>query len=174
MNNDGFISLHRSLLDWEWYGNKNVRMLFIHLLMRVNWKNSKWQGVEIERGSIVTSIEKLAKETKMSVQEVRTALNKLKSTGEITCKSTNKFTLINVVNFKKFQDKNYKFNKQTNKQLTNNQQQYNKYNKEINYIYSKAKKFANYSESENPNQDEINRMQKLAKKYGVKNDRCEM
>ncbi len=174
MNNDGFISLHRSLLDWEWYGNKNVRMLFIHLLMRVNWKDSRWQGVEIERGSIVTSYEKLAKETKMSVQEVRTALNKLKSTGEITCKTTNKFTLINVVNFKKFQDKNYKFNKQTNKQLTNNQQQYNKYNKEINYIYSKAKKFANYTESKNLNQDEINRMQKLANKYGVKNDRCEM
>lgn len=174
MNNDGFISLHRSLLDWEWYGNKNVRMLFIHLLMRVNWKDSRWQGVEIERGSIVTSYEKLAKETKMSVQEVRTALNKLKSTGEITCKTTNKFTLINVVNFKKFQDKNYKFNKQTNKQLTNNQQQYNKYNKEINYIYSKSKKFANYTESKNLNQDEINRMQKLANKYGVKNDRCEM
>ena len=74
----------------------------------------------------------------------------------------------------KFQDKTSKFNKKNNKQLTKNQKQYNKYNKEINYIYSKAKKFANYTESKNLNQDEINRMQKLANKYGVKNDRCEM
>lgn len=166
MSNDGFISLHRSLIDWEWYSNKNVKILFIHLLMRVNWKKSKWQGIEIDRGSIVTSIEKLARETKLSIQEVRTALYKLQSTGEITCKSTNKYTLINVVNFKKFQDRDFHFNKQANKQITNNQQQYNKDNKEINIIYSKNKKFNNFSDKPISN-DEIIRMEKLAKKYGV-------
>lgn len=165
----GFISLHRSMLNWEWYDDINVSRLFIHLLLTVNYQDKTWHGVKVNRGCKITSYEKLSKETKLSIQEVRTALNKLKSTGELTYKSTNKFTLVNVVNFNKFQDKDYYINKQLNKRATNNQQQLNKVNKENNiYIKSKVKSFKNYSENKEPSPDEIKNMKSLMKKYGNK------
>lgn len=165
----GFISLHRSMLNWEWYDDINVSRLFIHLLLTVNYQDKTWHGVKVNRGSKITSYEKLAKETRLSIQEIRTALDKLKRTGELTCISTNKFTLVNVVNFNKFQDKDYRINKQLNNQSTNNQQQLNKVNKENNiYIHTPSKKFNNYTENRLPSKEEIKNMKILMKKYGDK------
>ena len=101
--NKGFIILHRKMLDWEWYDDKNTKILFIHLLLTVNWKNNKWRGKTIKRGEIITSREKLAKETLLSIQQIRSALNKLKSTNEITIESSSKGTVIQIVNYEKYQ-----------------------------------------------------------------------
>lgn len=168
MLDTGFISLHRTMLNWDWYDDINTTRLFIHLLLRVNFTDANWHGTKVERGSIITSYEKLARETKLSVKKVRTALNKLKSTGEVTCKSTNKYTLINVVNYNKYQDIDYAKGKQTDKQKANKGQQYNKNNNKNNiYIYNTPKnKFKNYSDrNEFTPEEEIN-LSKLIKKYG--------
>ena len=167
----GFISLHRSLINWEWYDDANVKVLFIHLLLTVNWEDKVWHGINIKRGSIITSYSKLAKETKLSVKKVRNSLEKLKSTGELAIKTTNKYTLISVVNYNKFQDVNYKNGKQTDKQKANKGQQLNKYNKYNNYIYTPQKGFKNYSDREELTQDEKINITKLIKKYGGCNDR---
>jgi len=121
--NKGFIILHRKMLDWEWYDDKNTKILFIHLLLTVNWKNNKWRGKTIKRGEIITSREKLAKETLLSIQQIRSALNKLKSTNEITIKTTTQYTHITINNYSEYQENNQQTNQQiTNKQPTNNQQ----------------------------------------------------
>lgn len=108
----GFIKLYRSMLEWEWYGDINVKILFLHLLLKSNYEPKKWQGIEIERGQFVTSIKNLSSEVGLSEKQVRNALNKLKTTGEIEIKTTNKYTLINVVNFNKFQDISFDEGKQ--------------------------------------------------------------
>ena len=118
----GFIKLHRQITEWEWYSNINVCRLFIHCLLKANHKDNKWQGIVIERGSFITSIENLAFETGLSGQQIRTALNKLKSTGEITSKTTNRYSVISIKNWDMFQVDN----KQDNKQITNKQQTDNK------------------------------------------------
>ena len=56
-----------------------------------NHEDQKWEGVTIKRGQRVTSYQHLADETGLTYQKVRTALNNLKSTGEITSKSTNNY-----------------------------------------------------------------------------------
>ena len=85
--------------------------------------DKKWKGQEVKRGSIVSSYEKLATETGLSVMQVRTAIKKLKSTGEITCKSNNKNTVFTVVKYDLYQSDNKQNNRQvTNKQQTNNKQ----------------------------------------------------
>ena len=67
-------------------------------------------------------MESLSEATGLSIQEIRTSLKKLKSTNEIETKSTNRFTIINVL---KWAD--YQYNpKDSNKQSTNNQQTINK------------------------------------------------
>lgn len=130
MKNNGFIVLHRAFLDWEWYGDINTSRLFLHLLLLANHQDVKWQGIVIRRGELVTSNAQLAQQTGLTFQQVRTSLNKLKSTGEITSKSTNQHTLIYVVNWGKYQDydanSNKQSNKQTNNPITNEQQTDNK------------------------------------------------
>lgn len=119
----GFIKLHRKILDWQWYCDTNVFVLFIHLLFKANYKDKKWLNLIIKRGQLVTSSLNLAEELNLSRQQIRTALDKLKSSQEIVIKSTNKYMLITVVKYNDYQDKNIEDNQQiTNKQPTNNQQ----------------------------------------------------
>lgn len=116
-----FIKTYRSIEDWEWYKDVYTYKLFSHLLLKANWKDSRFMGHDIPRGSLVTSIENLAFQSGLTIQQTRTSLKKLESTGEISRKATNKFTIINVVNYRVFQDENSKSNKQlTNKQQTTN------------------------------------------------------
>ena len=98
-----YIIVNRSLLDWEWYKDLPVRVLFQHLLLIVNWKAGTFQGTDILPGQVPTSVHGLSKETGLSVQQVKTAISKLKSTGEITSASTSKFTVVTVVNWAKWQ-----------------------------------------------------------------------
>lgn len=118
-----FLKLYYKLLDWEWYTNANVMRLFIHCLLKANKKPKKWQGYTIERGSFITSYENLAFELGLTVQQIRTAINKLKSTGEITYQSTSQYSIITVKNWDEYQPDNTQNNKQiTNEQQTNNKQ----------------------------------------------------
>ena len=48
--NQGFILLHRKLLEWEWYTDHNTKMVFIHCLLKANFEKKEWRGVVIERG----------------------------------------------------------------------------------------------------------------------------
>lgn len=120
LNNDnGFIKLHRKLLNWEWYSNLPTRVLFIHLLLKANYADREWQGKIIKRGTYISSIPKLAKDSGLSIQQTRTALINLQSTNEITKCSTSKYTEITVNNYDKYQEPT---RKRTDKQQTNNTQ----------------------------------------------------
>ena len=100
---EGWIKLHRSLLDWEWYTNSNTKDVFIHIILKANYEDKKWQGIDVPRGSYITSYKNLAKELKLSVKQIRIALEHLKTTGEVTIKTTNKYTRITIENWEKYQ-----------------------------------------------------------------------
>lgn len=99
----GFIKLYRSILKWEWYDDINTKTLFLHLLLTANYEDKEWRGMVIKKGSLVTSFTKLASETTLSVRNVRTSLNRLISTQEVTCQSTSKFTMITIENYSRYQ-----------------------------------------------------------------------
>lgn len=99
----GFVKLYRSLLNWEWYDDINTKTVFLHLLLTVSIEDSKWHGIEIKRGSRVSSYAKLAEETKLSVKEVRTAISHLEWTGEVARCKYPKFTVFSINNFDKWQ-----------------------------------------------------------------------
>ena len=124
MDNSGWIKLHRSLLKWEWYDDIPSKVLFLHLLLKANHESSKWHGQLVERGQLIVGRDELAKQTGLTIQQLRTALDKLKSTSQITSKATNKFTVISICNYDKYQDQSTSqiTSKATNEQPTNNQQ----------------------------------------------------
>lgn len=102
----GWIKLYRDMLDWEWYEDVSTTRVFIHLLLTANHKDKRWKGEIIKRGALITSIRHLAEATRLSTPTVQRCLKKLEKTGEITKKSTNKYTLIEVVNYDKYQTDN--------------------------------------------------------------------
>lgn len=122
----GYIKLFRKFTEWEWYNNINVKVLFIHLLLNANHKEKQWQGIKIDKGQILTSLEHLSREIGLTVQQTRTALTKLKSTCEITSKSTNQYTLITLVNWRKYQLDKEKITNEITSDVTNEQQTDNK------------------------------------------------
>lgn len=99
----GWIKIHRQLLEWEWYDDLNTFRLFIHLLLKANHKAKKYRGMELKAGSILTGRDLLSFETGLSVMQVRTSLTKLKTTNEITIKTNSQGTIIQLVNFTKYQ-----------------------------------------------------------------------
>lgn len=115
---EGFIYLHRKMLDWEWYDDINTCRVFLHCLFRANWKSCKWHGVDIEPGQFITSLQTLANETGLSVRQIRTALDHLISTGELTSRSHSKYRVITVKNWDRYQA----VDKQSDKQATSKRQ----------------------------------------------------
>lgn len=112
MRKEGWISLYRKFLEWEWYDYPTVKIIFLHCLLSANHKTKKWRDISIKRGQFVTSYEKLATLNGLTIQQVRTALEKLASTQEITYQSTRQYSIITVKNYNLYQD--------NNKQITTN------------------------------------------------------
>lgn len=98
-----FVKLNRKILNWQWYPDPCTRDLFIHCILRANWKAGDWKGFHYERGQFITSITSLATELGYSAKNIRTALNHLKSTGELADWHNNKFRVITVLNYDRYQ-----------------------------------------------------------------------
>lgn len=147
MNDDGFIKIHRRMLKWEWYKDTNTKVLFLHCLLKANWKDGRFQGIEVPRGSFVTSLSTLSeelssKEQTFTVQNVRTSLKHLTLTGELTSKSYSKYRIITVNKYNEYQVANIV----PNKQLTNSQQATNK---QLTTIEEKKEKKEIYNTNNN-------------------------
>lgn len=124
---DGWIKLHRKLLDWQWYDDTNIVRVFLHLLLKANFDIKGWHDISIERGQLVTSIKNLAAETHLSEMQIRRALTQLQKTKEITIETTNKYTMITICNYAKYQcidsgEQQTNNNQTTNEQQSNNNQ----------------------------------------------------
>lgn len=137
---NGFIMLHRKILDWGWYKEPVTRSVFIHLLLRASFKDVCWQGTELKAGQVITGRKALSHELGYTENQIRTALKHLEKTGEITIKITSKFSIITIVNWEKYQFQTTELTgKITSKPPTDNQQptgnppHRNKYNNYKNY-----------------------------------------
>lgn len=156
MLENGFVKFDRKIANWRWYHDVNTFKLFFHLIITANYEPKPFENITVQRGQRVASYQSLAAETQMSVQNVRTALNHLISTGEVTRQSTSKYTVLTIVNYNMYQD-NQQTNQQTaNKQLTNNQQTANnngrkiKKDKKDKEIYAAPAAHTNGRRTDNP------------------------
>ena len=119
-NNQGFIKIFRKIIDWEWFKKPNTRLVFEYFLYKANYEDKIWRGIEVKRGQLVTSLQKISEENGITVRQARTALNDLQTTNNIAIKTTNKYTLITIINYDNYQ---------TNEEKTTNKMTSNLYEK---------------------------------------------
>jgi len=132
---NGFIRLHRKIVDWEWYQNPNTFRVFLHCLLKANFSDGRFEGKEVKRGEFVTSLDHLAAETRLSIKQVRVSLEHLIVTGELASRSYNRFRIITVVKYDEYQSDGKQEGSQTaskgqaeGKQGASKGQQYNNNN----------------------------------------------
>ena len=119
---NGWIKLHRSFLDWEWFTCPKTCQVFIYCMLRANHTDTKWRGVPVKRGQFLTSYEKLSSGTGLSVRNIRTALKNLESTGEVTRESTSQLTKLTICKYGIYNNSDSQGDKPTDKQATNERQ----------------------------------------------------
>lgn len=116
MLENGFVKFDRKIANWRWYHDVNTFKLFFHLIITANYEPKPFENITVQRGQRIASYGTLAEETGLSVRNVRTAIRHLILTGEVTSKSTNKYSVFTIVNYDLYQD-----NRQTNRQTSDKQ-----------------------------------------------------
>lgn len=122
----GYIKLWRKSLDKGWLKNSKLWWFWCWCLLKASHKEYDlivgYQTVHLMPGDFVFGLHAASKETFLSVQEIRTSIDFLKKDGNLTIKTTNKFSIISIVNWDIYQGEDFENNKQSNKPLTNKQQ----------------------------------------------------
>lgn len=103
MGNGGWIKLHRNIENWEWWDDEKMVKFFIHAIFKASTADRVWQGVQIPRGSFISSYQKLAAECNFSIKQIRGMVDKLIRTGEMAKCSAPKYTMFTVKNYTSYQ-----------------------------------------------------------------------
>lgn len=130
----GWFKFHRVLFEKPiWItSTPEQKTILITLMGMANHKEAEWEfkgeKFSVDKGQFITSLESIVANCGkgVSLQNVRTALKRFEKYGFLTNESTNKNRLITIVNWGIYQGEDDEPNKQTNKQLTSNQQATNK------------------------------------------------
>lgn len=147
---EGFIALHRRIIEWEWYTCADTSRVFLHLLLMANHKPSKVRGYQVARGQHITSTPKLMEQLNMTFSKVRKAINKLKKGGEIKVDNPSRsFSLVTIVKYDDYQDwkslnvtqTSHKDDTEITQTSSNNND--NNDNNEIIYIHNWSEEYKN-------------------------------
>lgn len=112
----GWIKLHRKFKGWEWWEDEKMVKFFLYLLLSANFEDKKWKGITIKRGQLVSSLNHLSIENNFSIRQIRTLIKRLKSTNEVTVKTTSKYSVITVCKYDSYQEMELASDKVNDKQ----------------------------------------------------------
>lgn len=123
----GFIKLDRQILNWGWFKKPEMVQVWVYLLLTAQHQDIYENGIYLKRGEVLFGRKKASRDLGLSEQTIRTCINRLKSTNEITTKSTNKYTIITILKYDDYQSNKQKLTnkittKSTYNQPTTNQQ----------------------------------------------------
>ena len=145
---DGWIKLHRKFRDWEWHQDPNMVSLFIYLLLEANHEQNRWKGIVVERGQVVFGRKKASLHTGISERSIRTCIERLKSTNELTIKSTNKYSIITLCNYNKYQTSKIEIDQQNDQQTdiqTTSNRPATDHKQEVKNIRKKERTYSEFS-----------------------------
>jgi hypothetical protein len=77
------------------------------ILLRASWRPGTWhdsqQEVGVAPGTLVTSLDKLAVDARVTRQQARDAISYLENAGFVTCRRTRFYTIVSVQNWARYQ-----------------------------------------------------------------------
>ena len=145
MTEEGFIKISRKMISWGWFKDANTAHLFMYCLMRANYKDAEWKGVKVKRGSFITSLKHMSEETGLTPRQVRTALEHLISTKEVTKYASAKNTVIIVNNYDKYQSSDKENGTKTTKYRQSTDKVATRYRQSSDKVATTDKKNKKYS-----------------------------
>ncbi len=127
--NRGYVRLWRKSLDAGWIKNHKLWAFWTWCLLKASHKEFDaivgLQKVNLFPGQFVFGLKKAAEETGLTIREIRTIVDFLKKSGNLTIKTTNKFSVITIVNWHIYQDDEFQNDTQNDKQRANKWQHTN-------------------------------------------------
>lgn len=124
---EGWISLHRKLLDSAVFQNADLLKVWIWCLLKATHKDYEtmvgMQVVELKTGQFITGRNKGSDELKLKPSTFRDYLKTLEKMGMIELNPDNKKTLITVANWDKYQTESGRVRQQTDNGPTTSRQQ---------------------------------------------------
>lgn len=133
---DGWISINRRLQNKSWYRKSEYVHVWLHLLLNANHEDKKIlignKEIEIKRGQLLTSRRKISEKTNVQETLVYRILKLFESVHQIEQQKTNKYTVITIVNYDKYQKNEHQIEQQMNNKRTTNEQQMNTNNNDNN------------------------------------------
>jgi hypothetical protein len=111
----GYIKIHRQVIENGWLKIHSLWILWSYLLLKASHTTHS-QKVSVKRnsgtiteevllkpGQLIFGRKKAAEDTRLSEQNIRTALKHLKCLKNITVKSTSNYSIITIVNWEHYQ-----------------------------------------------------------------------
>nr|DAM56836.1 MAG TPA: DNA polymerase [Caudoviricetes sp.] len=102
-----WVKLYDKFTEWEWFDSPKMVQLFVYLFIKASTVDDTYRSMEIKRGQVRTTQARIMAATGLSKQSLRTCLNRLKRTNEITVDSSHNCTLITILNYEKYQQTPY-------------------------------------------------------------------
>lgn len=132
-----FVKLNRYITEDEIFKNEKTLKFYIWLLCKATYKESDIlvgrQSVHLKKGEVVVGVKGLCNELNISYQTLRTIISTLKLQHKIAVKSTNKFSIITLLDKDIFSWQDISSDDET-KEQTNTQTNDNKENIDINKL----------------------------------------
>lgn len=92
----------REIFDWRWFKKPKTAFLFVYLLLSSNFENRDFEDIIIKRGQYACTQERLSAETGLTLKEVRTALDNLKKTGDISIDTSRGYSIITISEYERY------------------------------------------------------------------------
>lgn len=125
----GWIKLYRSCLENGWIKNHRLWIFWSYCLLKASHKEYTAlignQQISLKPGDFIFGLKKAASETNLTIRQIRTCIDSLKTLQNMTIKTTNKFSIISLNNWAFYQGDTEETTRKTtrNRQTTCNIQE---------------------------------------------------
>lgn len=119
---NGFITLHRKVLDWYGAGHPNRLALWVRILLMANHEDKRFlfngQPTLVSRGQFITGRKRLSISSGIPESTIERLLKEFEKDGNIEQQKTSRNRLITITKYHEYQSKNSP--RTTGEQLANN------------------------------------------------------
>lgn len=125
----GWIKIHRKMTEKGYYHDSEYVHLWLHLLLSANheYREFMWNGemMKLQPGQLITGRKALSKETGIDENKIERALKTFESEQQIEQQKTNRFRLITVKKWSRYQMTEQQIEQPVNNKRTTSEQPVN-------------------------------------------------